>query len=45
MTAPHDRQTLFLTTRWTLVRDAARGGDGEAAAALEALLATYWQPL
>jgi RNA polymerase sigma factor (sigma-70 family) len=37
--------TLFLTTRWTLVRDAARGGDEAAAAALGLLFATYWQPL
>ncbi len=39
------RPTLFLTTRWTLVRDAARGGDTAASAALGDLCALYWQPL
>jgi RNA polymerase sigma-70 factor (ECF subfamily) len=37
--------TLFATTRWTLVRDAAQGGDAAAAAALGQLFGTYWQPL
>ena len=37
--------TLFATTRWTLVCEAARGGDTEAVGALEALFGTYWQPL
>lgn len=37
--------TLFATTRWTLVRDAAQGGDAAAAAALGELFGTYWQPL
>ncbi len=37
--------TLFATTRWTLVCDAARGGDTDAADALGALFNTYWQPL
>lgn len=37
--------TLFATTRWTLVSDAARGGDTGAVEALGALFATYWQPL
>lgn len=36
---------LFLTTRWTLVRDAARGGDTAAQEALAALFSTYWPPL
>ncbi|MEA3212534.1 MAG: hypothetical protein QOE70_5591 [Chthoniobacter sp.] len=38
-------QTLFVTTRWTLVCDAARGGDTDAVQALGALFQTYWQPL
>ena len=37
--------TLFVTTRWTLVCDAARGGDTDAVAALGALFQTYWPPL
>jgi RNA polymerase sigma factor (sigma-70 family) len=37
--------TFFATTRWTLVCDAARGGDTVAVDALGALFATYWQPL
>jgi len=37
--------TLFATTRWTVVCDAARGGDSRAVEALGALFATYWQPL
>lgn len=37
--------TLFVTTRWTVVCDAARGGDTDAVTALDALFATYWQPL
>jgi RNA polymerase sigma-70 factor (ECF subfamily) len=39
------KQTLFLTTRWTLVSEAARGADTEGADALGALFLTYWQPL
>lgn len=39
------KPTLFLTTRWTLVRDAARGGDATASAALGDLCAIYWRPL
>jgi RNA polymerase sigma factor (sigma-70 family) len=42
---PDIRQTLFLTTRWTLVAEAARGGNTAAADALGALFLTYWQPL
>lgn len=38
-------QTLFATTRWTLIQEAARGGQVEAREALEALIQTYWQPL
>ena len=37
--------TLFATTQWTVVCDAARGGDTEALQALESLLGTYWRPL
>lgn len=36
---------FFATTRWTLVRDAARGGDAVAQAALGDLFVTYWPPL
>ena len=39
------KPSLFLTTRWTLVCDAARGGDTAAVAALGALFSTYWPPL
>lgn len=39
------KPTLFLTTRWTLVRDAARGGDATASAALGDLCGIYWRPL
>ncbi len=39
------KPTLFLTTRWTLIRDAARGGDTAAVDALGALFLTYWPPL
>jgi RNA polymerase sigma-70 factor (ECF subfamily) len=39
------RATLFATTRWTVVCEAARGGDTGAIEALEALFKTYWQPL
>ena len=37
--------TIFATTRWTLVCDAARGGDTDAVEALGRLFQTYWQPL
>lgn len=37
--------TIFATTRWTLVREAACGGDTLAVEALGALASTYWQPL
>ena len=37
--------TFFATTRWTLVREAAQGGDTHAVEALGALFGTYWQPL
>jgi len=37
--------TLFATTRWTVICDAARGGDTAAVEALETLFSTYWRPL
>ena len=37
--------TLFATTRWTLVVDAARGSQATAVEALGELVKTYWQPL
>lgn len=43
MKSPHT--TLFATTRWTVVREAAQGGDTEASDALGVLIRTYWQPL
>lgn len=40
-----NRSTLFLTTRWTLVSEAARAGDTQAQAALGELFGVYWKPL
>lgn len=37
--------SFFATTRWTLVRKAACGGDTLAVEALGSLVRTYWQPL
>ena len=37
--------TIFATTRWTLVREAAQGGSESARDALGALFLTYWRPL
>lgn len=45
MPSPESQPTLFATTRWTLVRDAALGGETQAIAALEILFSTYWPPL
>ncbi|MDR3402030.1 MAG: sigma-70 family RNA polymerase sigma factor [Chthoniobacter sp.] len=45
MPAGESHPTLFVTTRWTLVCDAARGGDTDAVEALGALFRTYWPPL
>ncbi len=45
MPARESQPTFFATTRWTLVHDAAHGGDRGAMEALGALFATYWQPL
>ena len=39
------RSTLFATTHWTVVHEAARGGDPGAVAALGGLFETYWSPL
>jgi len=39
------RSTLFFTTRWTLVAEAARAGDAEARDALGTIFLTYWKPL
>jgi len=40
-----DHSTLFLTTSWTLVSEAARTGDTRAQAALGELFGLYWKPL
>ncbi len=45
MTARESQPTFFATTRWTLVCDAAKGGDTQAVEALGALFGTYWPPL
>jgi len=45
MAGSDSQPTLFVTTRWTVVCEAANGGDAEAVSALNALFATYWQPL
>lgn len=45
MPTRESQPTLFATTRWTLVHDAARDGDASASAALGALAGIYWQPL
>ena len=38
-------QSLFFTTHWSLVSEAARGGEMVSMEALGALFRTYWQPL
>ncbi|MEY4489497.1 MAG: hypothetical protein RIQ79_2005 [Verrucomicrobiota bacterium] len=43
--APDSAPTHFATTQWTLIHEAARGGDTAAVAALGALFQTYWPPL
>ncbi len=43
--APDSVPTHFATTQWTLIHEAARGGDTAAVAALGALFETYWPPL
>ena len=42
---PQHDAAFFATTRWTIVRDAATGGDDVAKEALGTLFHTYWQPL
>lgn len=42
---PQHDAAFFATTRWTIVADAASGGDAVAGEALGALFRTYWQPL
>lgn len=42
---PMPASTFFATTRWTTIRDAARGGDTLAVEALGSLVRAYWQPL
>ena len=45
MVPSHPPATLFATTRWTLVCEAACGGDSDGVEALGALFGAYWQPL
>jgi len=45
MAPGESHSTQFVTTRWTLVCEAARGGDTDAVEALGALFQTYWPPL
>lgn len=45
MSSLDSRHTVFATTRWTLIREAACGGDSEAIEALGVLFGSYWQPL
>jgi RNA polymerase sigma factor (sigma-70 family) len=45
MPDPDTQPTLFATTQWTVVHEAARGGDAEAVAALGDLCGAYWAPL
>ncbi len=45
MPAPTTPPSFFATTRWTLVHEAAAGGDPHAVVALGDLFATYWPPL
>ena len=42
---PPDRETLFVTTRWTMVLQAGREGSPQSGQALEELCRTYWFPL
>jgi RNA polymerase sigma factor (sigma-70 family) len=39
------KSTIFATTRWTMVREAAQGGSESAREALGGLFLTYWRPL
>jgi RNA polymerase sigma factor (sigma-70 family) len=45
MNPSESRQALFVTTRWTVIREAAGGGDTGAVEALGVLFGSYWQPL
>jgi RNA polymerase sigma factor (sigma-70 family) len=45
MTSGDAPRTFFATTRWTLVCDAAGGGDSRAVEALGDLFRLYWPPL
>jgi len=45
MPSSQSHPTLFATTRWTLVCEAARKGDTKAVEALGVLFGVYWQPL
>jgi len=45
MSNPSSHETLFEATQWSVVSNAAHGGDAVAAEALEALFTAYWQPL
>ena len=42
---PDEQPTDFHTTRWTMVCEAAQGGETGAVAAFGSLFSTYWQPL
>ena len=42
---PAGHETLFLTTRWSLVLTARDEGSGQAHHAMEQLCKSYWQPL
>ncbi|MEO5914651.1 MAG: sigma-70 family RNA polymerase sigma factor [Luteolibacter sp.] len=39
------RHSIFASTRWSIIGDAARGGDTRAPEALAAIFETYWPPL
>jgi len=41
----HERQGWFVTTRWSVVMNAARADSPSSKAALEQLCQTYWPPL
>src|ERR1700739_3829118 len=45
MSSDRSKQTLFTVTRWTLVHEAAQGGDAGAKEAMGALFGSYWPPL
>jgi RNA polymerase sigma-70 factor (ECF subfamily) len=45
MFATESNPTFFAATQWTLVSDAACGGETGAVEAFGALFGTYWQPL